>query len=97
MFSKGDKERIIENLKHNEMLDPLGQAWQNGCTSAAKTPGRATVNKLRLCGSLFLAILININAGYCVGIWPVWILRPATRMSSNSKSWAKYLSYDNTA
>ena len=25
----------IENLKHNEMLDPLGQAWQNGSASAA--------------------------------------------------------------
>ena len=25
----------IENLKHNEMLDPLGQAWQNGSDSAA--------------------------------------------------------------
>ena len=26
---------LIENLKHNEMLDPLGQAWQNGSASAA--------------------------------------------------------------
>ena len=25
----------IENLKHNEMLEHLGQAWQNGSTSAA--------------------------------------------------------------
>ena len=29
------------------MLDPLGQAWQN----SRMTPGRATVNKHRLCGS----------------------------------------------
>ena len=37
------------------MLDPLGQAWQNGSASAAMTPGRetgATINKHRLCGSL---------------------------------------------
>ena len=25
----------IENLKYNEMLDPLGQAWPNGSASAA--------------------------------------------------------------
>ena len=25
----------IENLKHNEMLDPLGQAWQSGIALAA--------------------------------------------------------------
>ena len=25
----------IENLKHNEMLDPLGQAWQSGSALAA--------------------------------------------------------------
>ena len=25
----------IENLKHNEMLNPLGQAWQNVSASAA--------------------------------------------------------------
>ena len=43
----------IENLNNNEILDPLGQAWLNGSASAAKTPGRATVNKHRLCGSLF--------------------------------------------
>ena len=42
----------IENLKHNEMLDPLGQAWQNDSALAAKKPSRATVNKHRLCGSL---------------------------------------------
>ena len=34
------------------MLDPLGQAWQNGSGLAAQTPGRANVNKHRLCGSL---------------------------------------------
>ena len=48
-----DLIKSIENLKHNEMLDPLGQAWQNGSASAAKTPDRATVNKHRICGSLF--------------------------------------------
>ena len=42
----------IENLKHCKMLDPLGQAWQNGNALAAQTPGRTTVNKLNLCGSL---------------------------------------------
>ena len=42
----------IENLKHTKMLDPLGQAWQNGSALAAKTPGRVAVNKQRLCGSL---------------------------------------------
>ena len=26
--------RAIENLKDNEMLNPLGQAWQNGSASA---------------------------------------------------------------
>ena len=41
-----------ENLKHNKMLGPLGQAWQNGSASAVYTLGRAIVNKLRLCGSL---------------------------------------------
>ena len=25
----------IENLKHNKMLDPLGQAWQSGSALAA--------------------------------------------------------------
>ena len=25
----------IENLNHNKMLDPLGQAWQNGSALAA--------------------------------------------------------------
>ena len=34
------------------MLDPLGQAWQNGSAQAAKKPGRATVNKHRLRGPL---------------------------------------------
>ena len=36
----------IENLKNNQMLDPLGQAWQNG---------RAAVNKHRLCGSILVS------------------------------------------
>ena len=27
----------IENLKHNKMLDPLGQAWQSGSVLAAQT------------------------------------------------------------
>ena len=44
------------------MIDPLGQAWQNGSDSAAKTPGRATINKHRLCGSLLHAIYkINLS------------------------------------
>ena len=34
---------FIKNLKHNEMLNPLVQAWQNGSASAAYTPGHATV------------------------------------------------------
>jgi len=34
------------------MLDPLGQSWQNGSALAAQKPGRAAVNKQRLCGSL---------------------------------------------
>ena len=42
----------IENLKHSEMLDPLGQAGQNGSALAAKTSGRVAVNKHFLCGSL---------------------------------------------
>ena len=29
------QKSAIENLKDNEMLDPLGQAWQNGSASAA--------------------------------------------------------------
>ena len=41
-----------ENLKHNKMLNPFGQAWQNGNALAAQTPGRAAVKKERLCGSL---------------------------------------------
>ena len=41
----------IENLKHNKMLDPLYQAWQNGNALAARKPGRSTVNKLSLYGS----------------------------------------------
>ena len=44
------------NLKQNKMLDPLGQAWQNGSDSAAQTAGSATVNKHRLCGSLYTTI-----------------------------------------
>ena len=42
----------IENKKLVKMLDPLDQAWQYGNALAAKTLGRATVNKHRLCGSL---------------------------------------------
>ena len=39
----------IESLKHNKNPDHLGQeAWQNGSALAARTPGRATVNKRRL-------------------------------------------------
>ena len=41
----------IENQKHNKMLDPLGQAWQNGSALAALTLGRAIVNNRRLYGS----------------------------------------------
>ena len=54
-YFKTDLALSIENLKHNKMLDPLGQAgqaWQNGSVLAAQTPGRAAVNKQRLCGSL---------------------------------------------
>ena len=35
----------IENLKHNEMPDPFGKAWQSGSALATLTPGRVTVNK----------------------------------------------------
>ena len=51
------KVKIIENLKHIKMLDPLGQAWQSGSALAASTLGRATVNKHRLCGSLLSAYI----------------------------------------
>ena len=43
---------LIENLKHNKMLDLLGQAWQSGSVLAAQTHGRAAVNKHCLCGPL---------------------------------------------
>ena len=45
-------QSAIEDLKHGEMLDPLGQAWQNGSALAAQTPDRVAVNKRCLCGSL---------------------------------------------
>ena len=44
MFRRVDKLKVfrelggttvIQNLKHKEMLDSFGQAWQNGSASAA--------------------------------------------------------------
>ena len=36
IFNISIKEELrIENLKHNKMLDPLGQAWQSGSALAA--------------------------------------------------------------
>ena len=46
------QQGTIENLNHNKMLDPFGQAWQNSSALATQTPGRATVNKQLLSGSL---------------------------------------------
>ena len=42
------------------MLDPLGQAWQNGCALAAKTSGGVVVFKYCLYGSLLAKIRIQI-------------------------------------
>ena len=54
----------IENLKHSEMLDPLGQAWQNGSALAAKTIGRVAVSKQRLCSSLWRELAQIIGADF---------------------------------
>ena len=43
------------------MLDPFGQAWQNGNALAAQTPGRAAVNKQRLCGSLLSPYILQFS------------------------------------
>ena len=52
MQMRFDYEVRIENLKHKKMIDPLGQAWQNGSALAARKPGHTTVNTYRLCGPL---------------------------------------------
>ena len=54
----------MENLKHNKMLDPLGQAWQNGSALAAKTIGRVAVSKQRLCSSLWRELAQIIGADF---------------------------------
>ena len=43
--SKAEKRntKLVENLKHNEMLDPWAQAWQNSSALDAQTPGRVAV------------------------------------------------------
>ena len=41
-----------DNLKHDQMLDPLGQAWQSSSAFAVYRHGRTGVNKYRLCGPL---------------------------------------------
>ena len=58
-------QSAIEDLKHGEMLDPLGQAWQNGSALAAQTPDRVAVNKRCLCGFLlnnFQKLKLSRNA-----------------------------------
>ena len=44
------------------MLDPLGQAWQNGSSLATQTPGRVTVNTHRLCGRLLYEVVRYVGA-----------------------------------
>ena len=62
LWFKIEYSKVIENLKSNKMLDPLGQAWQSGSALAAHTPGRATVNKHRICGPLYFgSMFFDVN------------------------------------